>query len=235
MRRSKLVRLLLSLPIALLDLVAAASPLTPVNLPDLDLSSFGRVSIGGDFQGVSLYQYIGQDPQSLHGTGNGVYIQLPNGALGLLGRAQGQVSSLCALDSGLFIGGNFSTIGGVNATNIASYNFTLSAFTVLDDRDILGTVSALYCDRTNNLVYVGGDFQSGGSSNAIVWDQNAGHWLDLPFGGFDGPINTISPGSNNNILFGGTFDALGNGTTGLLSDRQVINLVSANVRPLFCG
>jgi hypothetical protein len=82
------------------------------------------------------------------------------------------------------------------------------------------------------LVHVGGNFQSGGSNNAIVWDANAGHWEDLPFGGFDGPVNSIQQGNNGTILFGGVFDALGNGTTGGLSDRQVINLVSANVHPI---
>jgi hypothetical protein len=232
MRRSKLSRLLLSLPLALIDLVLAQSPLTPVNLPSLDLSSFGQVSIGGSFDGVSLYQYTGQDPSTaVTSNGNGVYIQLPNGALALLGTAQGTISSLCTLDSGLFIGGNFSTIAGVNASNIASWNFTSSQFAKLNDRDILGSVTSLYCDKTQNLVYVGGNFQSGGSNNAIVWDANEGHWEDLPFGGFDGPVNSIQEGSNGTILFGGVFDALGNGTTGGLSDRQVINLVSANVTP----
>src|SRR5579859_2436873 len=231
MRRPKLSRLLLSLPLALIDLVLAQSPFQPVNIPSLDLSSFGQVSLGGDFQGISLYQYTAQNPSTQTGQGNGVYIQLPNGALGLLGRAQGTVSSLCALDSGIYVGGNFSSIAGVNASNIAAYNFTTNVFEKLNDREILGSVYALYCNRTSNQVYVGGNFQSGGSNNAIVWDQNAGHWNDLPFGGFDGPINSIQPGSNGNILFGGVFDALGNGSSARASDRQVINLVSANVSP----
>jgi len=234
MRHSKLSRLLFSLPLALIDLVLAQSPLQPVNLPAIDLSSFGQVSLGGDFQGISLYQYTGQNPSTQTGEGNGVYIQLPNGALGLLGRPEGTVSSLCALDSGIYVGGNFTSIAGVNASNIAAYNFTTNTFDKLNDRDILGSVYALYCDRTKNQVYVGGNFQSGGSNNAIVWDQDAGHWDDLPFGGFDGPINSIQPGSNGNILFGGVFDALGNGSSAQASDRQVINLVSANVCPCSC-
>lgn len=230
MKRLKLSRLLSSLPLALIDLVLAQSPLTPINIPSLDLSSFGQVSLGGDFAGVSLYQYLGQTPQntSTPTTANGVYIQLPNGALGQLGQAQGTISSLCALDSGLFVGGNFTGIEGVNASNIASYNFTTLQFEQLNDRDLLGSVYALYCDRSSNRVYVGGNFQSGGSNNAIVWNQNEGHWDDLPFGGFDGPVNSITTGDKGDILFGGVFDALGNGT-GALQDRQVINLVTANV------
>jgi len=229
MRCSKLSHLLLSLPLTLLDLVAAQSPLTPVNLPSIDLSSFGQVGIGGDFEGISLYQFTSQNPSAQQGSGDGVFIQLPNGALGLLGRAQGTISSLCALNSGLFIGGNFSSIQGVNASNIASWNFTSGTFAKLNDRDILGSVSTLYCDSIGNQVYVGGDFQSGGSNNAIIWNSNAGHWQDLPFGGFDGPINTIQQGNNGNVLFGGIFDSLGNGTTAALSDRQVVNLVTGTV------
>src|SRR5271154_4750926 len=231
MKRSKLSRLLLSLPLSLLDLVFAQSPLTPISLPSIDLSSFGTVGLAGDFAGISLYQFTGQNPTSQQGTGDGVYIQLPNGALGLLGRATGTVSSLCALDSGLFVGGNFSSINGVNASNIAAWNFTFLEFEKLNDMDILVSVVALYCDRTGNQVYVGGDFQSGGSNNAIVWNASAGHWLDLPFGGFDGPINTIQQSDSGTILFGGTFDSLGNGTLGGLNDRQVVNLVTANVPP----
>jgi len=236
MRRSKLSRLLLSLPLTLLEFVVAQSPLTPINLPSIDLSSFGQVGLGGDFEGISLYQFTGQTPSvPQQGQRDGVYIRLPNGALGLLGRAQGTISSLCSLDSGLFVGGNFSSIQDVDASNIALWNFTSSKFEKLNDREILGSVSSLYCDRTANKVYVGGDFQSGGSNNAIIWNPNAGHWEDLPFGGFDGPINTIQSGDSETILFGGVFDALGNGTAGGLNDRQVVNLVTATVVPFVRG
>ena len=229
MRLSKLAHLLLSLPLCLLDLVIAQSPLQPISLPQIDLSSFGQVSLGGDFQGVSLYQYEGQNPGANQGTGDAVYLQLPNGALGLLGRVQGTISSLCALSSALYVAGNFTSIAGITASNIASYNFSTQSFEKLNDRDILGSVSALYCDQSENLVYVGGNFQSEGSNNAIIWNSNLGHWQDLPFSGFDGPVNAITPSNDGIILFGGTFDALGNGTTAGLSDRQVINLLHANV------
>lgn len=232
MRHSILAHLLLALPISLLDLVIAQYPLDPISLPTIDFSSFGQAALGGDFQGISLYQFEGQNPASQQGTGDGVYIQLPNGALGLLGRVEGAVSSLCTLSSALYVAGKFSSISGVNASNIASYNFTTNTFSKLNDRDILGSVATLYCDGIQNLVYVGGSFQSEGSNNAIAWNVSEGHWVDLPFSGFDGPVSVITPSSDGNILFGGTFDALGNGTTAGLSDKQVVNLLHANVPSL---
>ena len=39
-------------------------------------------------------------------------------------RITGTVSSFCALDSGRFVGWNFSSINRVNASNIAAWNFT---------------------------------------------------------------------------------------------------------------
>jgi hypothetical protein len=223
-----LSRLLLALPIALIDFALAQSPFTPVSLPALDFSSLGEVSLGGDFQGISIYQYTGQTPSSGNLSGDAIYLELPNGELAQLGVARGSISSLCALNSALFLAGNFPSVGPVTALNIATYDLSTGTFSGLHDFDILGSVSSLYCDATSNLVYVGGSFQSGGSNNAIIWNPTAGHWQDLPFGGFDGPVNTIVPGTEGDILFGGVFDALGNGTGSLL-DRMVINLVTANV------
>jgi len=231
MRRSRLLKLLLSLPLTLLDLVAARSPLSPINLPSVDYSSFGQVSLAGDFSGISLYQFAGQNTTlTTASTGiDTVFIQLPNGALSPLGSAQGTISALCALPDALYIAGNFSSIAGVNASNIASYNFSTSTFERLNDRELLGSVAALYCDVAGKQIYVGGNFESGGSNNAIVWSGTTGHWVDLPFGGFDGPINVIEAGGDGTVLFGGVFDALGNGTAGGLVDKQVINLVTGPV------
>jgi hypothetical protein len=233
MRRSKLLQLLLSLPLTLIDLVAAQqSPLSPVSLPALDFSSFGQVSVAGDFNGVSLYQFAGQNTTTTASSnGDTVFMQLPNGALSPLGSVDGTISALCVLPSALYVAGNFSSIAGVNASNIAAYNFTTASFARLNDRDILGSVASLYCDVDGNQVFVGGDFESGGSNNAIVWNGTSERWVDLPFGGFDGPINVIEPGNSGSVLFGGVFDALGNGTAGGLVDKQVINLVNGNVGP----
>ena len=233
MRRSQLLQLLLSLPLTLIDLVAAQSPLSAINLPPVEYSSFGQVSLAGDFSGRSLYQFAGQNtaPTTASTRSDSVFIQLPNGALSPLGSVQGTISALCTLSDALYIAGNFSSIAGVNASNIASYNFSTSTFETLNDRKLLGTVAALYCDVAGNQVYVGGNFESGGSNNAIVWSGTTGHWVDLPFGGFDGPINVIEAGSDGTVLFGGVFDALGNGTAGGLVDKQVINLVTGTVRP----
>jgi len=240
MRRPNFFNLLLSLPISLLDLVVAQqSPLTPIPQPSLDLSSFGQVTLGGDFSGISIYQYSGQNPSSSNSSlspgENAVYVTLPNGDISPLASVPGTISSLCTTSSALYIGGNFSSLtpsyssAVLNASNIASYNLSTLTWSPLDDRALLGSVSTLFCDDKNSLVYVGGNFQSGGSNNAIVWNETAGRWINLPFGGFDGQVNSILEESGGNVLFGGMFDALGNGTTASLSDKQVINLVTANV------
>ena len=239
MKRSTLFNILLSLPISLIDLVLAQqSPLSPIPQPSLDLSSFGQVALGGDFQGVSLYQYAGESSSFNWSSGeNAVYITLPNGDIAPLASVPGTISSLCTTSQALYIAGNFSSITPfsstttVNASNIALYNFTTSTWSRIDDRSVLGSISTLFCDTKNSLVYVGGSFQSGGSNNAIVWNETVGRWEDLPFGGFDGQVNSILEESSGNVLFGGMFYALGNGTTASLSDKQVVNLVTANVRP----
>ena len=92
-----------------------------------------------------------------------------------------------------------------------------------------GQVSAIFCDRDSNAVYLGGDFKGGNSTNAIAWVGTSG-WANLPFAGFNGPVNAISKATNGNIIFGGSFTGLGNTTTPTKDDQQVINLSSATVR-----
>src|SRR5271156_5577841 len=148
MRRPNFFNLLLSLPISLLDLVVAQqSPLTPITQPSLDLSSFGQVTLGGDFSGISIYQYSGQNPSSsnssLSSGENAVYITLPNGDIAPLASVPGTISSLCTTSSALYIAGNFSSVtpssssAVVNASNIASYNLTTLTWSPLNDRALL--------------------------------------------------------------------------------------------------
>ncbi|KAG9519332.1 hypothetical protein KCU79_g23565, partial [Aureobasidium melanogenum] len=69
-------------------------------------------------------------------------------------------------------------------------------------------------------------FTGGNSTNAIAWVSG---WTNLPFAGFNGPVTSITKSSNGSIIFGGSFDGLGNTTTPTNKDVQVINLSAGNI------
>ena len=126
--------------------------------------------------------------------------------------------------AGVVIGGNFTNIGNVAAQGIALYNPNTTEITPLPG--LSGRVESVYCDKESSVVYVGGSFSGGNSTNAIAWTTG---WTNLPFAGFNGPVTSITKSSSGNIIFGGTFTGLGNTTTPKDRDMQVINLSAGNI------
>ena len=209
-----------------------AISVSSVPLPSIDLSSLGRVALTGDFDSVSLFSYAQQSEViSLTNGSQSLLTPLPDGVLASLWTADASILAMCPFAKGdgssnLFVGGNFTSLGGVEAPGIAQYDPIANTVTNLSD--LSGIVSALLCDQSTNSVYVGGDFQVGNSSNAIAWVQNSG-WSILPFGGFNGPVSSIIKADNGHIIFGGMFDGLGNATTPKQKDSQIVNLLSAEI------
>src|SRR5690606_5181868 len=80
----------------------------------------------------------------------------------------------------------------------------------------------------NDTVYVGGNFKGSKSTNAMAWVEGDG-WTNLPFAGFNGPVDAISKAPNGHIIFGGTFTGLGNASSPREPDGQVINLSTAKI------
>lgn len=204
---------------------------TPIPPPNLDLSQLGRVALAGDFDAISLYTYQEQNENGFSTNGSQSLItQLQNGNYAPSATADAYIKDMCpfVMDNGqlagVIIGGNFTSLGGIEAQGVAMYDPNTSKITPLTG--LSGQVSAIFCDRESNTVYVGGDFKGGNSTNAIAW---VGSWANLPFAGFNGPVNAISKATNGNIIFGGSFTGLGNTTTPTKKDLQVINLSSANV------
>ena len=200
---------------------------------NLDLRSLGRLAIGGDFDAVSLYTYYGQT-EGLRGNGSqSILSTLPNGAYDILSSADASINAMCPFVlkdgtlAGIVVGGNFTSLGGVNVQAIALFDPTANKVTPLPG--IFGTVSAILCDQDTNAVYVGGSFKAGHSTNAIAWVGMTG-WANLPFAGFNAPVTSITKAPNGHIVFGGSFNGLGNSTlpTGS-TGKQVINLVTANI------
>lgn len=205
----------------------------PVPPPNLDLSQLGRVALTGDFDAISLYTYQEQNENGFSTNGSQSLItQLPNGNYAPSATADAYIKDMCpfVMDNGqlagVIIGGNFTSLGGIEAQGVAMYDSNSSKITPLPG--LSGQVSAIFCDRESNAVYVGGDFKGANSTNAIAWIGTSG-WANLPFAGFNGPVNAISKATNGNIIFGGSFTGLGNTTTLMKKDQQVINLSSAKV------
>jgi len=216
---------------ATVSIVSALTTPTLVSQPVFDLDDLGRVGLAGDFDGISLYEYTGQRPVPFTNGSQSLLTQLPNGLFASLGLADDAINAMCVYElrdgtqRGVVVGGNFTSLGGVEARGIALYNPNDDRITTLGD--FQGRVSALLCDKDTNRVYVGGVFSMNQSQNAAAWED--GQWKDLPFEGFTGPVNTVTRSNNNTIIFGGNFDGLGNFSAPTLKDAQTLNIVSAQI------
>jgi len=198
---------------------------------DLDISQLGRVGVAGDFEAASLYEWVGQSQSSgAQNGGSSLLSRYPNGAFANLHESDGTIQATCPFVhrdgrlAGVILGGNFTSVGGVAANGVALFNATTGLIQSLPG--LTGSVSALYCDTEGDRVWVGGSFSGGNSSNAISWVTG---WTNLPFAGFNGPVNSITKLPNGNLVFGGNFDGLGNTTAPRVRNNQVVPISSAEV------
>ncbi|GAB0132870.1 hypothetical protein EsDP_00001292 [Epichloe bromicola] len=219
---------------ALAPSVCRAIHFNPAPSANLDFSNLGRIAIAGDFNGISLYEYEGQIAKPLPTNGSEFLLaRLPNGALAPIVSTDASIRAMCVLknaDGGtkrVVIGGNFTSLDGTQSTAIALFNPNTAEITPL--KGLEGEINALYCDDDGGkTVYVGGNFKGSNSTNAISWTEANG-WANLPFAGFNGPVNAISKTSNGHIIFGGSFTGLGNASTPSQRDSQIVNLSGANI------
>ena len=219
--------------------LAALAPFTQainfnsVPSPNLDFSNLGRIGIVGDFDGISLYEYEGQNESPRNSNGSeSLLAQLPNGAFTSIISSDASIRAMCSFQlsngemQGVVIGGNFTSLDGTQSKAVALFNPNTTEITPLTG--IEGEVNAVYCDQERDTVYVGGNFKGANSTNAIAWVGTDG-WTNLPFAGFNGPVKAITKASNGHIIFGGTFTGLGNSSAPNESISQIINLSTANI------
>ncbi|KAL4916524.1 cortical protein marker for cell polarity-domain-containing protein [Aspergillus aurantiobrunneus] len=204
----------------------------PVPQPQLDLSRLGQVALTGDFDAVTFYSYTAQsNTPSADDDTQSILAPLPNGILTTLSTSDADIRAICSFTqqdgthSGLFVGGNFTNLGNVEAEGIALYEPDSNQVTTLPG--LSGSVSALLCDQESNSVYVGGTFEQGNTSNAAAWVVGEG-WKDLPFEGLNGPVSSIIRNDDGHIIFGGSFDGTGNSTSSKKIE-QAINLSNATI------
>ncbi|RPA96149.1 hypothetical protein L873DRAFT_1695240 [Choiromyces venosus 120613-1] len=213
--------------------LANALTITAVPQPSFNLDGLGHVGLAGDFNAISIYEFQGQTESSAFSNGSqSLLSQLPNGIFTSLASADAAIQALCVHElkdgtvKGIFVGGNFTSLGNVPVNGVALFNPQDGKVTALNG--LVGKVQALLCDKETNTVYVGGDFMGSKSSNAIAWVDGAG-WTDLPFDGFDQPVETITKSPNNTIVFGGTFNNLVNASSPHVRHAQTVNLVSTDI------
>ncbi|QSZ30019.1 hypothetical protein DSL72_004537 [Monilinia vaccinii-corymbosi] len=217
--------------------LSTAITFQPAPSAHLDLSNLGRVGLGGDFDGISLYRFLGQNEGGYNTTTQSVMARFPTGEFDSLASADASIAAMCPYVKsdgtlvGVVIGGNFTSLGNVESQGIALFNSNTSAITALPG--LSGSVSALLCDQSSSAVYIGGHFDSADSSNVIKLVDN--RLLPLPFPGFNGRVNSISKAANGNIIFGGAFTGLGNSTEPVTSkrsnatDQQIVNISGAKI------
>lgn len=219
----------LSLLLASAPYTASAFTFKQVPSPNLNIDGLGRVAFAGDFDAISLYEYVGQT-QETPSTNGSLLSRYPNGVFASINVTDADIRAMCSLSINgterVVFAGNFTGIGGMPTPGgIALLNATDGRVQALSG--LTGSVNALYCDRSTSELYVGGSFQGLNSSNAILWKDG---WQNLAFEGFNGAVHSIAKTSNGNIVFAGEFNGLGGNATVVSENAtQIINVASANI------
>ncbi|KAL0956070.1 hypothetical protein HGRIS_002239 [Hohenbuehelia grisea] len=187
-------------------------------LPRVDFDRMGKVGLAGSFAGFDLFQNatsaLSFDPATAT-----LLSRAADGSLTRIGATNvgGRITAGCSLGDTFYLAGSFSSIEGVTASNVASYNPSTGSFAALASGGPNGEVDALFCDAKESRVWAGGAFTSPGSSVA-VWDPSASSWSPPPFAGLSGAgarVRSITTNSSQSSLFlGGSFlTSFQNGST----------------------
>ncbi|KAI0342055.1 hypothetical protein BDW22DRAFT_1358181 [Trametopsis cervina] len=188
------------------------------DLPLVDFDRMGTVGLAGSFAGLDVLANSSTS-LSFDPTTSTLLSRASDGSLTRLGSTDsgGSISAACALGDSIYLAGNFSSVGGTSATNIASYSSV--AFAALGQGGPNGEVNTLFCDDSNNFVWAGGKFSSPAPSVA-VWNVKSSTWSPPPFGGLSGAgsevLSITTNSSRSSLFFSGSFlTAFGNSSAAI--------------------
>jgi hypothetical protein len=121
----------------------------------------------------------------------------------------GYVRAISVSGPYVYVGGNFSAVGGVGASSVARWDSTSGTWSALGS-GIPGYVYAIAA--TGRYVYFGGLFSGAGgqaAQNIARWDSVDKVWSGLG-GGVSGPVYALEADVLGNVYVGGLFTAAGN-------------------------
>ncbi|KAK4517550.1 uncharacterized protein ATC70_000890 [Mucor velutinosus] len=210
-----------------------------VTHPNINFDPLGKLGISGSYNGISLYTDTEQLTQIPSSTSS--VVALSNDILKLIASSNvnGIIFDACILSNTLYIAGNFSTLKGHSVNNIASIDLSNNQIKPLK-YGLDGPVYSVYCDATQNQVYVGGAFIAPVDTSMIKYSDSLSQfgggvaiwknqqWSGLPWKGVNGPVYSIAKTSTS-ILFAGQFNASTDGQPYHAPATQPISLSSSGV------
>ncbi|KAG8849334.1 hypothetical protein FRB96_000870 [Tulasnella sp. 330] len=189
-------------------------------VPSVDFARMGTVAVAGSFSGLGVFdssRNITYNPSTAT-----LLARNADGSLDVLGETSsgGAISAACTLNGKLYLAGLFSTVAGVPAQNIASYDPAAGTFSPLGGQNggVNGQVAALYCDASGGTLWVGGQFKSPTTATGVanfggavaLYHPSNDSWTPPPFDGLAGAsaeVLSITPSTSgsSSLLFSGSF------------------------------
>jgi hypothetical protein len=190
-----------------------------------------KIYVGGDFINVGG---IYANSIAVYDISNNVWSALVDSNTSTNG-VNAPVRSLC-LFGALYVGGDFTTAGGVVVNYIAAWSPSTTTWSSLNGGGTNGPVYAITSNSSE--IFVGGNFTDAGGISGVnnIASYNSGTWASLTdstysSSGTNGPVYAITFGSSltNPIIIGGSFANVAGGS---LTASNIVAWNGTNFAPL---
>ncbi|KAI7880797.1 cortical protein marker for cell polarity-domain-containing protein [Mucor mucedo] len=195
----------------------------------IDEGNAGHLGFAGNYAGIS---YVNSLQQFQSTNEDSIILRNNNNTYEKISHFQGNITSSCMFQNSIYFGGHFETVNQTYLVHhVVKFDTQTNQFQSLD-QGLNGPVYSLYCDDLDQVLYIGGNFSSpvdtnSTMSNVASWNIKNSSWSLLPWKGFNGPVYTITKNKKyNTILFGGHFDATGDGQFFNSNTSQLVPLNS---------